>query len=195
MKKNEMGSYEKVFIVGNGPSILNKRNGRFIDSHSIVVRFNHFDTSLKFQPFVGKKTNYWFLGDTRITKVRKNIDVVFFHCWTSDEKKKESKFYNFLINNYNCVKLVKSSLIEKMKRDFNADVYFSTGFIGIYYMLQNYKSVSISGFDWWDRNAYHKHYYYNKHNDRIKKEDSELIHKPSFEKECILSYGDRVNFV
>lgn len=49
---------KSVAIVGNGPSILDNKNGSFIDSHDIVVRFNNFST-IGYEEYTGKRTDIW----------------------------------------------------------------------------------------------------------------------------------------
>ncbi len=48
---------KKVAIVGNAP--LTEEYGQVIDSYDIVIRFNTYDTSPKYQPYYGSKTNIW----------------------------------------------------------------------------------------------------------------------------------------
>lgn len=46
---------KKIAIVGNGGCILNKKNGSLIDSHDIIIRFNHANTK-DFTEYTGNKT-------------------------------------------------------------------------------------------------------------------------------------------
>ena len=49
---------KKIIIIGNGPSVMNKRLGDEIDNFDKVVRFNTFKNDEEFSPFVGKKTDF-----------------------------------------------------------------------------------------------------------------------------------------
>ena len=49
-------------IVGNSPKEAGKAQGKEIDKHSLVIRFNDFSTDKKFQKDYGKKTNIWIRG-------------------------------------------------------------------------------------------------------------------------------------
>lgn len=50
-----------IAIVGNGPSEIGKSNGKEIDSHDIVIRFNNYRTD-GFEADYGSKTNIWARG-------------------------------------------------------------------------------------------------------------------------------------
>jgi|TARA_R110001583_G_scaffold16234_12_gene66280 hypothetical protein len=49
-------------IVGNSPCEMGKGNGRAIDSHSLVIRFNDFSLDKRYNKDYGKKTNIWIRG-------------------------------------------------------------------------------------------------------------------------------------
>jgi hypothetical protein len=48
----------EIVLVGNGPSILDKELGSYIDEHEIVVRFNAFVTE-GFEKHCGTKADIW----------------------------------------------------------------------------------------------------------------------------------------
>lgn len=50
-----------IAIVGNGPSEIGKSNGKEIDSHDIVIRFNNYRTD-GFEADYGSKTDIWARG-------------------------------------------------------------------------------------------------------------------------------------
>ena len=50
---------QKVIIVGNGPSLLDKENGHLIDGFDRVVRFNAY-TIRGMEKWVGSKVTDWF---------------------------------------------------------------------------------------------------------------------------------------
>lgn len=49
----------KTILVGNGRSLLDSPRGAVIDSHDVVVRFNHF--KLK-QDYTGERTDVWCIN-------------------------------------------------------------------------------------------------------------------------------------
>jgi hypothetical protein len=48
-----------IAVIGNGPSVLAHRNGTAIDGCDVVVRINRYDTSPRWQPYVGSRTDVW----------------------------------------------------------------------------------------------------------------------------------------
>lgn len=61
-RSNEAVEYIKnksVAIVGNSPSLIGKNLGQEIDSHDVVIRFNHFKLG-EYLTDTGSKTDVWF---------------------------------------------------------------------------------------------------------------------------------------
>ncbi len=50
---------KKIAIVGNANTETGSSNGRFIDSHDIVFRFNNFASRTSYEKDYGKKTTVW----------------------------------------------------------------------------------------------------------------------------------------
>jgi len=50
---------KSIAVVGNGGSLIGSDSGEKIDSCDIVIRFNNYDTSLKYRKDVGRKTDIW----------------------------------------------------------------------------------------------------------------------------------------
>ena len=48
-----------ICVVGNSPKEIGKGNGRAIDDHDIVIRFNNFSTDFDYVADYGRKTNIW----------------------------------------------------------------------------------------------------------------------------------------
>jgi hypothetical protein len=51
----------RVVIIAAGMSTMAKQRGALIDTFDIVVRVNGFSTDKQYRPFVGTKTDVWFL--------------------------------------------------------------------------------------------------------------------------------------
>ena len=49
---------KKVIIIGNSPSVLEKKYGAIVDSYDTVIRINNCPTA-GFEQFIGKKINIW----------------------------------------------------------------------------------------------------------------------------------------
>lgn len=67
-----------VAIIGNGPNLLNKKLGKEIDMHDIIVRMNFFHTK-NYEQDTGIKTDIWVTGaneayvDKQLDQTPKNI--------------------------------------------------------------------------------------------------------------------------
>ncbi|KZZ27840.1 hypothetical protein A3753_30365, partial [Sulfitobacter sp. HI0082] len=48
---------QKVAVIGNSPSVLEKESGQFIDSCDVVIRINNFQTA-GFEKYIGSKTDF-----------------------------------------------------------------------------------------------------------------------------------------
>ena len=71
---------KKIIIIGNGPSVLDKENGKLIDSFDKVARFNTFKNDSEYSKFVGTRTDLWFINAknirTRSPEIIKMMDNV-----------------------------------------------------------------------------------------------------------------------
>ena len=64
----------KILIIGNGPSILENKYGKIIDSDKwdVVMRFNRWEKDddgkewVDKNEYVGKRCDYWMINDLRI---------------------------------------------------------------------------------------------------------------------------------
>ena len=170
----------KLIVVGNGSSLLDKKNGELIDSHEEVLRFNFFSTE-KFEEYVGTKTTMWFTGTNfseknwRITLPYKKV---FTFSWQWDENKcLAHQGYLQAIKQCPIEKVGKNNIIE-IQKYVNDDKYFaySSGSICIWRLLKDYDQITITGFDWWEKRD--KHHYNDNH-------IIGTLHKPDLEKRFI----------
>lgn len=184
-----------TLLVGNGPSLLNKKNGDLINGFTTVVRFNSYTTTL-YEEYVGSKTDIWFLTPI-VNNKDYNFSKVYFHYWNNRDKCfLHPKYYN-LKNTYNNVEMVSDSMLTQIKNySYKATGthynFFSTGLIAIFIMLNNHSNITLTGFDWWDPTQPQKHYY---DPDLKMFKESSRGHQPSLEKIIIESFKNRINFI
>ena len=83
---------KEIILVGNGSSMLDKKNSYEIDSYKKVVRFNSFKIK-GYEDYVGTKTNIWFtVNKAHIDRIHdfdeqtKIVDELDFSWATSDVK-------------------------------------------------------------------------------------------------------------
>lgn len=179
-----------VILVGNGPSLLDNKNGEIIDSYEKVVRFNLYNTK-NHQEYTGIKTNTWFtVCNVRITP--REVDEIYFHVWYKN--KTNHPYYHNLTKTFNNVKVIENSLLDEMKEEFKVNYnMFSTGLIAIYLMLKQHEHITLTGFDWWDPN-YKLHHYFDSKQPQFDP-NKDKGHKPQLEKEIIDSYKKRIKFL
>lgn len=141
---------KKIIIVGNGSSLLSRKNGSLIDSFDVIVRFNSYKIK-GYEEYVGKKTNIWFTVNLAHIAEINSYDRVIEHCWEWNPEKDK-----------NFQKLNAIRACEKTSRDFVRTKIDcknpSTGLIAIYMFLEDErynKPMYITGFDWWKTKKHH----------------------------------------
>jgi len=172
----------RTIIVGNGSSLLDKSNGDIIDSFDNVVRFNAY-TIEGFEQHVGTKTTIWFNTINFQKKesewrCQKAYDEILLHIWQFD-KTNDLLYIEFLKHYKNAPHIFKTekNVISDIKNYGESSTYsaFSTGLIAIWIMLGRAQTISITGFDWWEKEKHH-------YNDNVSRG---LLHKPHIEKTII----------
>ncbi len=158
-----------IILIGNGPSLLDKKNGEEIDSFNNVVRFNNYKID-SFESYVGKKTDIWFTvccNPKHMESIHKYKEV-YAHSW--EWNKEKCKTYQKISQKRFCIKMERGFVRSNIPIDSP-----STGLIAMFYFLSKYKKITITGFDWWSSNKHH-------YGDNEKRGS---IHKPSEEYQVI----------
>ncbi|MCB1076741.1 MAG: glycosyltransferase family 29 protein [Verrucomicrobiae bacterium] len=177
-------SNNRVIIVGNGASLLGSGLGPAIDAHEIVVRFNRFETR-DFVPDVGRKTTIWFcnrdVNHSSLLRVLhdESYSEIYAHTW-GDEKAAAATFRKALKNMGKIAPVfeVSKQTYVEMRQFGETDYrFFSTGAIAIWLMIQRFGSVTLVGFDWWNKPE-RIHYF----NDGQLPPDPKTGHRPGEEK-------------
>ena len=86
---------DDIIIIGNGCSVLSKKNGNRIDKFSEVVRLGQFQIN-GFEDYIGSKTDiistsHWKLNRNRLTKTKTIICVPFHY---KEKYKQDELFIN-----------------------------------------------------------------------------------------------------
>jgi len=165
---------QKVLLVGNGTSILDKKLGKEIDSFDTVVRFNSFTTK-GYEDYTGSKTDIWFTCMDKHINNMNNFKQVIVHSWFKED---ECELYKKLKNYRSDISKIKDINYHDLKAP-------STGLIAIDYFLSRNFEVYLHGFDWWDREEHHY----------ADNEERGLYHEPKKEFEIIKQFGDKVKFI
>lgn len=193
---------KKIIIIGNGPSVMNKRLGGEIDKFDKVVRFNTFKNDEKFSPFVGKKTDFWFINaknirtkNPEIVKMMENVkcDKIFVEQNPYDPKDKLLKFFPELGNNRK-VEFCDINLFNDIQKNhFNPrgmNPHPSLGLQGINLISQKFPEhqIYIYGFDLFKGDKLHYMDKKTKENDNNK-----IAHNTTKEKQFMNFLIDKYN--
>lgn len=174
----------KIIIVGNGSSVLDKQNGELIDSFENVLRFNKYAIN-GFEKNVGTKTNIWF-NVLKISlyknnwRLRVNYDEIYFYYRFNGDVKWYEQYLNYYKNTKISVKKIKESEVHK-NMPKGVRIIPSSGLAAILNFINIYGKVCITGFDWWEKEK--NHYYDNS--------ARAPVHNPQIEKQIIYNLRDQ----
>ena len=189
----------KILIVGNGPSALENKYGKLIDSGDwdIVMRFNRWnknDDGTKhndYSEYIGTRCDYWMINDLRLQvgiNRRNDYSGVFVVC---PKFKYNQQVFQQIENQYENIKFMPMEYEEYINEnivDFSPK-WPSTGVIGMYFATLHFDEVFLYGFDTYDNKYDNIHYFEDKPNKY--KGESNKDHEPSKEKEFIKLIKER----
>jgi hypothetical protein len=159
-----------LLIVGNGEGVLEKQNGKVIDSFDTVVRLGRYVTE-GYEKYVGEKTDiistiFWKLDLDRLKKSKVILSVPI----NLQESFKESELYisneykdykdNIIyVNNESDIKGLEKMYTDILPPFEGIDkVNFSLGYKTIYFLRKLYpgKKIYTTGFDFFKTSWYWK---------------------------------------
>jgi hypothetical protein len=189
----------KILIVGNGPSALENKYGKLIDSGDwdIVMRFNRWNKNddgtehNDYSEYIGTRCDYWMINDLRLQvgiNRRNEYSGVFVVC---PKFKYNQQVFNQIENQYENIKFMPMEYEEYINEnivDFSPK-WPSTGVIGMYFATLHFDEVFLYGFDTYDNKYDNIHYFEDKPNKY--KGESNKDHEPSKEKEFIKLIKER----
>lgn len=148
-----------MIVVGNGTSLIENEHGKLIDSFEDVVRFNAYKNE-GYEKFTGTKTTIWFnvipFENKYHPLILKPYREVYLHSWQWDKSK--CKLWQDFAPLFACpVFKVERGTIHEIQEFAEDQDYFaySTGMIAIWLMLKSCPAITITGFDWWEREKHH----------------------------------------
>ena len=178
LKNKKKYKEDKIIIIGNGPNNLDNEFGKLINSFNKIIRFNEFLIK-DYEKNVGTKTSIWVINDwiaiNMLNKYKtwlennKHIQIIIIIPYRTNEPEKYYKERYKLIDDYYNKSNIKNELIfinkdfvKKIqeKYEFN-NTWPSTGLITILYFIEYYKDISITGFNFFQKQneSYSIHYY------------------------------------
>ena len=133
---------KSIMFIGNGPIDYTKKNGEFIDSCDLVVRFNKCVLNDDYKDYIGSKTDIHVMNRHKVDDftLQNYSSNKFFICGSIDK----AKFFKFLrkyIKNdsfSNSTFLCKGFYKKMIKRiNYKSKKKLSAGLIMMYYVLNN----------------------------------------------------------
>lgn len=184
----------KTLLIGNGPSALEQKMGKRIDSNEfdIVIRFNrgHKQDNGKinegYEEYVGTRCDYWVVSDLRTHLAIKRHQEYsgIFIC--TPKFKWNDNIAKAIENKYENIKFVPPIYEDHINSIVNfSPKWPSTGILGIEFITNHFDEVYIYGFDTYDVKYNTIHYFEDKENKY--KNINNKDHSPLKEKEY-LSY-------
>lgn len=170
--KNKLN--KNILLIANGESILNNDLGNKIDQYDCVVRFNDFIVENN-ESKIGSKINYWVLNENNFSNILENnyetiaINKIILLIAINYDN---ASYYNELlqhIRNEN-LKIIKDKSESNNKKpiikiipkkynlyiqnnfDFN-NYYPSIEFLALIYFLNEFKNITLHGYDFKIANA------------------------------------------
>lgn len=161
-----------IAIVGNSPCAIGLNKGSEIDKNDLVIKFNNFSNSGKYQKDYGTRNDIWMIAGN-ITKKNydnhfENLKIIIVaddieHCIFTDEFRKF--LYEVIVNTQIPITSLSFGYRKTLRNKYNL-IHPSTGFQIISYICDNRKTIkdlNIYGFSFNDSGEGVKKNMFNKY--------------------------------
>ena len=167
--KNKLN--KNILLIANGESILNNDLGNKIDQYDCVVRFNDFNIN---ESKIGSKLNYWVLNENNFSNILDpkyesivNNKIIILVSLNYVNLKQYNELLQYIktislevikdkseSNKKPIIKIIpkKYNLYIQNNFDFN-DYYPSSEFLTLIYFLNEFKNITLHGYDFKIANA------------------------------------------
>jgi len=170
---------KNIIIVGNAPTNLDNEFGKLIDSFDTIIRFNEFQIK-DYEKNIGTKTLIWVISDfvaiNLLQKYKNWLDdnnkvkiLIVIPYKTNDPNKFYEEGYKEMNDFYNQSDIknelffINKDFVKKIQTDYEFYPHWpSTGLLTILYFIQFNKSISFTGFNFFQKiGGGDKIHYYN----------------------------------
>ncbi|MDD4109934.1 MAG: glycosyltransferase family 29 protein [Clostridia bacterium] len=160
---------KKVIIIGNGSSVLDKKNGEIINSFDIVVRVNDFRID-GYEEYVGNKTDIlvtfavYRLENIKAISEKYNFKRILIFdpydmCKKDDPLSQYNLFNSIKNKTYTTQILNRTDTWIEMSQHHYRHIPWSTGLVAIWTLLKEYDHIYITGFDYFREDRERLHYF------------------------------------
>jgi len=150
----------KILVIGNGTSVLNKSLGDKIDNFENVARINNYKIN-NYKKYIGSKTSIWFNGANQGLKKRDSIPekvIVFIPSIIQTNKNNYNRVVKSRLG-FSKYDLVNYKKIKSYEKECGSN-RLTTGTYSILWSIENFEQVYIYGFDFFIHSK--SHYFDNK---------------------------------
>tara|TARA_B100001741_G_scaffold303772_1_gene294217 strand:- start:1901 stop:2566 length:666 start_codon:yes stop_codon:yes gene_type:complete len=194
---------ERVCVIGNGPSTLQKSLGQTIDACDVVIRLNDFETK-SYTKQLGTKTDIWFCGMGVQQKQRQQPPTSKIVVWSHVNTVPLSNLVTEKVGDVRNlqVEAIRSNqhqvlnyddtgkgtvAVEKapyssisLAKEFKLKTYPTTGFAAVVYAIRTFNTqtpILITGFDAKVNNQTNIDHYFGTHTKNLIPHDFEGEHR------------------
>ena len=175
-----------IVVIGNGPSVLERRVGSLIDQFLTVVRINNYVIA-GYEDHVGSKEDVWTRSgtDAVFDRIDEHIPTVLWFVplpgWEESRQRIGPIMRRVDAAGENHVLVERRQIEDLTDRYFGGrtDVRPTTGLYTIFYFLEKHQQVHIHGFDFFETHKTQMHYF----DESVKKRMNG--HDPDFERQIV----------
>ena len=191
----------KALLIANGPSAIEKKLGKRIDSNEFdkIIRFNRWkfkedgsEHDNNYSKFIGTRCDYWIINDLHLTETKLGIakrDLYEAVLVVIPKFKFNPNMVNEVESKYSNIKFIPSEYEDDVNSISNfLPKWPSAGIMGIHFAIHHFDEVYLHGFDFYDSKYDNLHYFEGKeapHGLNKFKFNSNKDHTPETEKKYI----------
>ena len=148
----------RCVVVGNGPSLLAREHGSFIDGFDEIIRFNRYKLA-GFEAHTGLRTTLWSTfghGYVPSDEEERPKRMIFVHGERGEPAYAADEIYRV-------PRWLYKSLNERIQKESGREVGLTSGFLVCFWLLEvvGLEKITLAGFDHFRKDKSNLHHYYN----------------------------------
>ncbi|MBT3300127.1 MAG: hypothetical protein HN913_00370 [Candidatus Marinimicrobia bacterium] len=147
---------QRIILIGNGPSAIDKKNGTTIDQFDTIIRINNYVTD-GMEMYLGSRTDIWVNGANQGLKKRSNIPKnIFVMIPPSVLEQKGEAIHKRIQNRLRTEKYFMLPLPIMKDLELSSEIIRpTTGFFAIYFLYLFGCDITLHGFDFFQGSSSH----------------------------------------